>query len=273
MFTVLGASGYIGSHLVTELNKRKLEVWAPSKKSAEIFERDLGTIFYCIGLTADFRNKRHETIDAHVSYLSKIMKIAKFDQIIYLSSTRLYLDQPYGYENGSFNLNPVHCDEIYNISKLLGENLVLGSDQENKVVRLSNVIGPRMGAENFIGSILNEAINTGSVLFRTPPNFAKDYIWIDDVIDALIMVSTEKKNIFNIASGTNFTNKQIALWLNKNGINVKFNTNATSQRFPIINIEKLTKIIKRKPVAGMKKLFKWAETNEKNFLEIIKKEL
>jgi nucleoside-diphosphate-sugar epimerase len=272
MFTVLGASGYIGSHLVTELNKRKLEVWAPSKKSAKIFERDLGTIFYCIGLTADFRNKRHETIDAHVSYLSKILKIAKFDQIIYLSSTRLYLDQPNGYENGSFNLNPIHTDEIYNISKLLGENLVLGSDQENKVVRLSNVIGPSMGAENFIGSILNEAVNTGSVLFRTPPSFAKDYIWIDDVIEALIMVSSEKKDIYNIASGTNFTNKQFALWLNKNGINVKFKTNVTSQKFPKINIEKLTKVLKRSPMSGMEKFFQWAEKNETNFYEIINKE-
>ena len=61
IITVFGAGGFIGSELVKALGKKKgISVYAPLRHDVttgfdKILARDLGHIFYCIGLTANFR--------------------------------------------------------------------------------------------------------------------------------------------------------------------------------------------------------------------------
>ena len=43
-FTVLGASGYIGSRLVAHLQAQGHSVWSPARGAAEVFTRPLGHV-------------------------------------------------------------------------------------------------------------------------------------------------------------------------------------------------------------------------------------
>jgi len=52
--------------------------------------RDLGHIIYCIGITADFRRRPHDTITAHVTKLQEVLTRTSFESLVYLSSTRVY---------------------------------------------------------------------------------------------------------------------------------------------------------------------------------------
>src|SRR5437016_3963737 len=91
--TVLGASGYIGSHLVTELLRQGHAVSTPGRREP-LTGIALGTVIYCVGLTNDFRFHPYDTVEAHVCHLSHILQCCRFDRLIYLSSTRLYLGTP-----------------------------------------------------------------------------------------------------------------------------------------------------------------------------------
>ncbi len=51
---------------------------------------DLGHAFYCIGLTADFRSRPFETIEAHCGLLKEVLSGSRFSSFVYLSSTRVY---------------------------------------------------------------------------------------------------------------------------------------------------------------------------------------
>ena len=78
-FTVLGASGYIGSRLVAHLQAQGHTVWAPTRGDTEVFARPLGHVIYCVGLTADFRTRPFDTVDAHVGLLAEVLRRAQFD--------------------------------------------------------------------------------------------------------------------------------------------------------------------------------------------------
>src|SRR5215472_2089070 len=65
-YTVLGASGFIGQHLVRYLRQNGETVWTPPRDAPEIYAQDLGRVVYCIGLTGDFIERPLDTVEAHV---------------------------------------------------------------------------------------------------------------------------------------------------------------------------------------------------------------
>jgi len=234
--TILGGSGYIGSALATTFIALGYSVWTPKRDDSAIFSRELGLVYYCIGLTSDFRVKKYETINAHVGVLKKVLEKSNFNKIIYLSSTRVYEKSRLTDEDQPLLVNPNTPDDLYNISKILGESLVLASGKKNVIVRLSNVVGPDMGGANFIGSLLEEALRTRKLCFYTSKKSAKDYIWIDDVIKSLVKCeNTLSNNIYNIASGFNVSNSELADIFSCLGVEVIFSPDVPTILFPIIN--------------------------------------
>ena len=69
-FTVIGASGFLGSRLVTALTASGHEVYAPTRDDPALFTRPLVRVFYCAGLTGDFIARPFDTVEAHVSLLA-----------------------------------------------------------------------------------------------------------------------------------------------------------------------------------------------------------
>lgn len=256
--TVLGATGFIGRPLARTLAERGHTVWAPGRDAPDLYERPLGCVYYCIGLTADFRQRPYDTLDAHVCLLRRLLEHAQFDTLIYLSSTRVYAGSERAEETQALAVQPALADHLYNLSKLMGENLTLATGRTGRVARLSNVLGPDMGPDNFVGAVLDEARRTGRVRFRTALASSKDYVWIDDVVDALIALAHPgAAPITNIATGHNTTHAELAEWLHARGIASDVDADAPVTRFPAIDIHRLRALTGRVPAPALQRLGEW----------------
>ena len=106
MHTIMGASGFLGSNLKVYIENLGEDIFlAPRDVYSIPKDKELGNVFYCIGLTADYRDKPFETIEAHVSCLSYVLKNLKFSSLLYLSTTRLYQNSLTGKEEEDISVN------------------------------------------------------------------------------------------------------------------------------------------------------------------------
>lgn len=209
--TVFGANGFVGRALTAHLQAQGYAVRAITRGDVSWQDGDLGHAFYTVGLTADFRSRPFDTIDAHVTLLTDILKRARFSSFVYTSSTRVYMTTPSTDEDASVPVAPANPDHLYNISKLMGESVCLGSGRANvRVARLSNVFGRDLASENFLTSVLREATSTGRVTLRTSLASEKDYVWVGDVVRALEAIAVRgQAPITNVAYGRNTTHGAI----------------------------------------------------------------
>jgi nucleoside-diphosphate-sugar epimerase len=238
--TVLGASGFIGSHLSAELERRELEVATPGRDE-DLAGRDLGIVFYCAGLTGDAPRRPLDTVEAHVGKLSEVLRRCRFERLLYLSSTRLYLGAPSGREDETLSDDPADGGRVFNLSKATGESLVLHGGGAGPVARLSNVYGPNWESENFLTEIITAACGEGAVTIRAAPDSAKDYVHVDDAVEALIRIGFEGGDgVYNVAGGRNVTHRELADGLRSaTGCEVEFAGGGETVVFPPIDTARL----------------------------------
>lgn len=215
-FTVLGATGYIGSRLVAHLQAQGHTVWAPARGDAEVFTRPLGHVMYCVGLTADFRTRPFDTVDAHVGLLAEVLRRAQFESLLYLSSTRVYMGAASTHEDAPLSVLPGDPSYLYNLTKLTGESLCHACGRAGvRVARLSNVVGPGMDAAsgNLVADLLHQA-RQGHMVLRSDPQSAKDYVHVADVLDWLPCIALRgRSTVYNVASGIQTPHAQWLEWL------------------------------------------------------------
>lgn len=225
-YTVIGASGFVGSRVVAHLRAQGIEPFCPERDDAALFDGDLGRIFYCAGLTGDYRTRPFATVEAHVALLARVLEQARFERIVYLSSTRLYDSQPggAGRADDAIAVDAGNAEHLYELSKLLGENLTLHrSGKRGVVARLSYVFGWEQGAEGFLSDWLRQARGGGAITRDSNPGFARDYIHVDDV--ALILkqlLDGDMRQIVNVARGETIGNAEIAAIFARHGRDVRF---------------------------------------------------
>lgn len=239
--TVIGAEGFIGRHIIDELNQNKLSYFAPKRNDHSVFVKPLGHVIYCAGVTSDFRNRPFDTVRAHVSFLSELLERADFESFLYLSSTRVYFhqkDHDLCSENANILVNSLHPEELFNLTKLTGESLCITVNKPNvRVARVSNVCGYDFESNNFIYSIIKDAVHTGNIILHSTYESEKDYISVEDVAKLLLRISHEgKSKLYNVASGRNITNKEIIdQIIASTGCSVGISSNARTIKFPPIN--------------------------------------
>lgn len=248
MATIIGGSGFIGQHLHRALLQQGWQCYLPARHANELRTRELGHVFYCAGLTADFRQRPFATVEAHVQHLALVLEHGHFDSLTYLSSTRVYAGVKDTHESAPLMVSPEDPSDLYNLSKLMGESLCLNacaarSAQANpvmNVVRLSNVVGDAMPASNFLAEVLHEAKTTRAVRFRTSPDSEKDYISVSDVVRFLPQIALAGTGgIINLASGKNRSHRELANCLEQAGITCFFEQDAPTVRFPVIDTQTL----------------------------------
>lgn len=212
MFTVLGASGFVGSHAVRYLRRQGHDVYAPSRDDAAVFEKPLGHVFYCIGMTADYAARPHATVEAHVGFLSRVLQQARFQSLVYLSSTRLY-DGCTGPcdENTNLILNPSNPRHLFDLSKGLGESLCHASGKPGvRIARLASVYSDELDADNFLHGLIKSALREKAVAVEAAPNAARDYIHVDDACRLVREIAVHgKRPVYNVASGENVANERL----------------------------------------------------------------
>lgn len=240
--TVLGAGGFIGGALVPHIRGLGLDCLAPARGDDAFHRQPLGHVIYTIGLTADFRTRPLDTVEAHVCVLRRLLAEGDFESLTYLSSTRVYAGGADTHEAASLRVNPNDASDLYNLSKLTGEALCLHSGRPGmKVARLSNVVGLRRDADTFIDQLLQEAAGTGRAVMRSAPDGCKDYIALDDAAALLTRIATSPATgIFNVASGEQVSGGTVARLMQQvRGITVDVAPNAPLWDFPPINTQRV----------------------------------
>ncbi len=241
-FTILGASGFIGSHLVPHLAHLGHECLAPGRGSPLVLSRDLGHVIYCIGLTADFRTRPFDTVRAHVCYLADVLEHAAFDSLLYLSSTRIYGNSGEAEEGRPLLADPQNPGDLYNLTKTTGESLCFACGRPNvRAVRLSNVYGGDFASGNFLSSVLRDAVERKRVVLHTTLDSAKDYVSIDDVVELLPAIAQSGRHrLYNVASGINVSNGALLAEIRRlTGCELEVSGQARTVSFPRISIERV----------------------------------
>lgn len=243
MITVLGAGGFIGSHIVKFLQSENVDHYTPSRNEV-LTGKDLGDIIYCIGLTADFRNKPFDTVEAHVCKLSDVLQTCKFNSLTYLSSARVYINcKGKCAESAVIPVDPFDSSELYTLTKLTGERLCLSSGKKVHIIRLSNVYGEDSNSENFLQQILRSITTHKSLSLTLSLSSSKDYITIDDAVKLIVQIAARGRELaYNIASGINTSNEEIITELKKYfNFSVDLSNAAKEIIFPEIDIQKIKK--------------------------------
>jgi nucleoside-diphosphate-sugar epimerase len=87
-----------------------------------------------------------------------------------------------------------------------------------RVARLSCVYNDHTDTDGFLPDLLQQIITKQPSLLEiySSPYFSRDYIYLQDVLDALILIATQGSSvIYNIASGENISNEILFSTLEK----------------------------------------------------------
>jgi nucleoside-diphosphate-sugar epimerase len=241
MITVLGGSGFIGSRLVRHLQAAGHPCSAPAR-GERLEARDLGHVVYCVGMTGDFALRPDEGVEAHVCKLLDLVTSSRFESFVYLSSTRLYRRHrsPTAREEDELTVSPESFDDLYNLSKALGESIVLARDARVHVVRLSNVYGGDPGQHTFLSSLITDAVTRRAVTLETSLESARDYVAVSDVVEILARIAVGgRQRVYNLASGVNVTNGEVVRAIARiTGCAVAVVPEAPTVVYPEIEIER-----------------------------------
>ncbi len=214
---VTGATGFIGTHLVTQLHSRQYEVFQLNSKLGHIADSMVWKIFpgaeVVVHLAAktfvpdswinplSFFNTNFEGTVQSLEYCRK-----NNARLVFLSS---YL---YGVPNAvpiseSADLKP---NNPYALSKKLAEDTCQFYssfyDIDVTILRLFNIYGPRQDNRFLIPSIINQVLYKESVQVKDlDPR--RDYVYIDDLVNSILYAieSPQRFDIFNIGSGISYS--------------------------------------------------------------------
>jgi len=240
-FTIIGATGFIGGALVVKLRAMGFEVLTPSREIG-VLPPASGHVIYAAGVTADFRQRPFETLNAHTTHAAHILSQGDFDSFLYLSSTRVYRHAGSGEESVAI---PVHSDDpeqLYDLTKLAGEAICHASGRHGvRIVRLANVLGSDFNSQNFVFDLIRSACDSGKIELRSSLDSAKDYIRLEDVVDLLPRIALGGQHTcYNLASGRNIAHRELLEpILAASGASLTVREGAQRIISPQINIDRL----------------------------------
>jgi nucleoside-diphosphate-sugar epimerase len=239
--TVVGARGFIGAHLVRELAARGRDVRGLAQ--GDVADGPLGTIVYCAGVTADFRQFPYRAVRAHAVDLMPLLEHGQFERLVYLSSTRVYGLAPTNTdEDAALAVRPADPDHLYNASKIMGESLIAASGRPAHVLRLSNVVGVDPAGGSFLSQVVRDAVTAARVTLRTALSSEKDYVGIADVVRAILAVvdGEAPRAVYNVAAGANTSHGAIVRALaGLTGATMEVAASAPAVVFPRIDVGRL----------------------------------
>lgn len=310
MVTVLitGGSGFIGSNLAHRLSK--------SKNNIELFVRSNSDLWRLNGLTSKINihqvdilkkkelNSKINTIKPDIVYHCATYGVQNFQKDFYkmmnincigtynLLESLLKYDNAkkiinvgssfeYGMQSNSFKENHLSIPTtLYGISKNNQTNIAqyFAKHQNLPVItfRVFSAYGKYDAPGKLMADMMYALINKTKMKLAEK-NTIRDFIYIDDVIDALILgmkTNVPYGEIFNIGTGMGHTVYQMfdeIQKITKNTINVSWNNKDRMRDFDkiksknVANIDKIKNILKWIPnnsfKMGINKTYKWYVEN------------
>lgn len=148
-------------------------------------------------------------------HLLKLCVQEKVSRVIFISSASVYGMQTVLPILETALTDPISSHGIHKLS--IEKYLQLYKYQyglDCKIMRLSNPYGPRQsitGRQGFVAIALGRILAGEAIAIRGDGSAIRDFIYIDDVCDALHLLGTTKvkESVFNIGSGQGYSLNQI----------------------------------------------------------------
>jgi nucleoside-diphosphate-sugar epimerase len=241
LHTIFGSSGFVGSELMRQLAGLGHVAQGITRDNWPAPGRDLGHVIFTVGMTAGFRQRLTETVEAQVVTLYRALTSYRFQSFLYLSSTRVYAGAASTHEDSALVARPTDPDHVYNITKMAGEALCLAqASPAVRVVRLSNLFGARDTSPTFLNSVVREAAANGQVRIGQAPGSAKDYLAVEDAASQLLAISARgRARLYNVGSGHNTSHLDIAGLLRQYGCEVSFVPDGPEITFQPLDVTRL----------------------------------
>ena len=306
---ITGGSGFLGSRLAQFLKKKKNNVIILDKRidrrkkfllnSIKILKADITSqkslakirikkgyiVLHFAGQPSAAQSFKNPLDDLNKNIVGTVNLIEwckknKVKKIIYASTFNVYEEnakKPKLSENDNNQLK-----SLYAISKFTAENYIklycthLGIKWN--IMRMFNVYGPGQDPKNnFLGMIsifLNMARKKSVINVKGSLKRFRDFIYIEDVIDAWYKVINDKKNynkVYNVGSGKKTSLKElfkkISITLQKN-LNIKEEKGTPGDFLGCYaDVSKIKKDLKFKPkfnlTKGLKEFNEWLENEKK----------
>ncbi len=232
---VTGSEGYLGSRLIKLLQIQEADIFTLDrigKNTDHHFVVDITDqeavgkaiqkirpqiIFHlAASLHRDRLFDKHDDV-MRINYfgtvnLLKALQDQPYENFIFASSSEVY-----GNNKIPFKENQLpKPTSPYSLSKVCAEHAIITfSDVYKKnytILRLFNFFGENMPANFFIPQMI-EALKTGKNFEMTKGEQLRDFLYVDDIIQALILSASNSKSyrqIFNVCSGVGVSLQQLA---------------------------------------------------------------
>ena len=214
--TVTGAKGFIGQRLVERLKKMGFKVKTINSLENINLPKNSMIVFHLAAVTnpkADPYELNKVNYFGTKNLLKKVLRDCPDAVFIFPSTFGVYRTPN---EDEVIKENyPKNPTNDYGKSKLKAEDMVQKfSDQFNlkvRILRLSNVYGPN--SSSVITRWLKAIKNNEQITLTGDSNQSRDFIYIDDVVKALILSATQKLEqksiVLNICTGEDISLKQL----------------------------------------------------------------
>lgn len=182
--------------------------------------KDIDIILHIAGQSSGEISFENPVADLHKNTIS-LLNLIDFsiknsvEKMVYASSMSVYGDVPDQPINENYTPKPISC---YGVGKLASERyLKIFSSKLNGIcLRMFNVYGPGQDMLNMkqgmLSIYISQAVKNRKVLIKGSMNRFRDFVHIDDVVEAWIRV-VENENIinktYNVASGRRTTVNEV----------------------------------------------------------------
>jgi UDP-glucose 4-epimerase len=276
---ITGGTGFIGTSLVIKLkNKYKITILdlprnirkrqkfkhvkyisgdMSKAKTFDKIKKEFFKVFHLAAATSSSESeiKNRYYLNSNVISIMNLCNWAKKYKpkyIIFSSSMAVY-GKEINYLNEKTECNP--CS-FYGVAKLFGEKMLLNLSSYGikiLILRLFNVYGPGQDLKNLNQGMLSiylaQLINSNKIEVTGTKNRYRDFIYIDDVLNALVINPKEKIEIFNVGTGKKSTVSEIikllVLGLKKNMNEIKINYSKNKSFDVFGSVANITKIQNR----------------------------
>jgi UDP-glucose 4-epimerase len=239
---VTGATGFIGTHLLSAIKGQGTVVTRPrregfpEKQDLKRFVAGTDLIFHLGGVNRDTDEK---ILSGNIISTSRLVEsILSYGKpsarIVFASSAQVYSWKNYRRPiRETWKANP---ETVYGVSKQSAENLIKNSGIPFVVLRMSNVYGPgcRPNYNSVVPTLCDRAIKGLPLMVNGDGLQCRDFIYIEDIVQAFMLAGFKpvigSREIFNVSSGRMVSLKQIVKQIGKlhKNTKVEFLTNETN---------------------------------------------
>lgn len=231
---ITGASGYIGSALLIELTKYSLKIIRISRQklvpqygiddwvldltnlsSWTKIVNDVDIIFHLSANSSVYEAEKNpkNSLDSNVLPITQLIiasqATSRTPRVIFASTATIYGITSVFPVKESDTTNPI---TVYDLHKKLAEQQLVKAHQKKiislVILRLANVYGPSIAESKandrgILSKITRMKFEGKDLYVYGDGSYLRDYVYIDDVINAFLYASIMKSNkcIFNVASG------------------------------------------------------------------------